>query len=184
VEIKKIAVIGAGTAGRAIAHRALCAGYRTVLEDFSAGTLEQAVDSIRHTFEQLPGESLDRCASSCGSPLANLTTFTNVEDAIRDADLIIETAADEMETKLELFTIFDKFAKPNAIFATTSRIHSIDDIAEITSCPERCLSLSFEPLEAPTHLSVTLGKHTSEHTINICRTAGERLVGETGETLQ
>ena len=183
MEIKTIAVIGAGTAGRAIAHRALRAGYRTVLEDFSAGTLEQAVDSIRQTFDQLPGESPDRHTSSAGSPLANLTTCTNVEDAIRDADLIIETAADEMETKLELFTIFDKFAKPNAIFATTSRVHSIDEIAEITSCPERCVSLRFDPPGAPTHLSVTAGKDTLMSTIDICVAVGERVIEFTGETL-
>jgi 3-hydroxybutyryl-CoA dehydrogenase len=168
MEIRTIAVIGAGIAGRAIAKRVLRAGYHTVLEDFSATTLEQAVDAIHQTPHQL---------RSTGPVLANLTACTNVEDAVRDADLIIETAADEMETKLELFTIFDKFAKPNAIFATTSEIHSISEIAEITSCPERCVTLSFDPPEEPTRLRVIAGDHTSEHTINICRAAGERLVG-------
>jgi 3-hydroxybutyryl-CoA dehydrogenase len=182
VKIGTIAVIGAGKAGRAIAQCSLRAGYRTVLEDFSASTLEQALGSIRQTLDQVPDENAGCAERSASSSLAKLTTCTNVEDAIRDADLIIETAADEMETKLELFTIFDKFAKPNAILATTTRIHSIDDIAEITACPGRCVALSFDPPEKPTHLSVISGKDTLATTIDFCVAVGERLVEFAGKS--
>ena len=58
-----------------------------------------------------------------------LSLAHTVEDAIRDADLIIETLPDEMEMQIELFTILDKFAKPNAIFASTGLL-SIAELAE------------------------------------------------------
>jgi 3-hydroxybutyryl-CoA dehydrogenase len=163
MDIKTIAVVGAGTQGRAIALLALRAGYRTVLEDFSVTTIENAVAMIRRELN----EDFSR---------SNLATYNRVEDAIRDTDLIIETAADEMETKLELFTIFDKFSKPNAILATTSASLQISEIAEITSCAERCIALWFDPIEAPTRMDVVSGKHTSADTVAVCMDVGQRLV--------
>jgi 3-hydroxybutyryl-CoA dehydrogenase len=147
--ILTIAVIGAGIQGRVIAQNALRAGYRVVLEDFSIRTLEQAEASIR------------------GTP-SKLSTCIGVEEAIREADLIIETAADEMETKVELFTLFDRFARPNAIFATTSAIHPIADVAEVTSCPGRCVTLRFTPAENPSAVTVVAGPQTSPQTIGSC----------------
>ena len=183
MSVHTIAVIGAGASGRFLAQRALRAGYRIVLEDFSIRTLEEAAASIRQALE---GHSHDPVEmhlqgdrSSVETPVhgsvANLLTCDNIEDAIRDADLIIETAADEMETKLELFTIFDKFARPDAIFATTSALHSVADIAEVTSCPERCVGLHFDLRENPTRLTVIAGPQTSQSTMNRCTELAERL---------
>jgi 3-hydroxybutyryl-CoA dehydrogenase len=155
-----IAIIGAGVHGRAIALNALRAGYRIVLEDFSIRTLEEAEAFLTKILD-------DRWR-------ANLSLGTNVECAIRDADLIIETAADEMETKIELFTIFDKFAKPNAIFATTS-IHSLAEIAEVTSCPDRCVALRLGLPDEPSSFSVVAGRQTGQHAIATCLEFAERL---------
>jgi 3-hydroxybutyryl-CoA dehydrogenase len=159
--IHTIALIGAGIPGRAIAQISLRAGYRTVLEDFSNSTLEAAMDHVRDSF----GQSLDQAVFD---QLRNLSICTGVENAIRDAHLIIETAADEMETKLELFTIFDKFARPNAIFATTSAAHPIAEIADMTSCPDRCVTLRFSPAEDPRRLAIIPGPQTSSETIQAC----------------
>ena len=155
--LQTIAVIGAGAQGRAIVALALRAGLRVVLEDFSVRTLEEAADEI--------GRIVSRGPTLC----------TTVEDAIRDADLIIETAADELETKLELFTIFDKFAKPGAIFATTSAQHAVADLAEITACPERCVGLVFKPREKPAGVKVIAGPQTSPTTIDFCLGFARRL---------
>lgn len=170
MEIRTIALIGAGVLGCSVACRSLHAGYRTVLEDFSATTLELAVEGIRRQLGQAG-------VHTASSALANLSIFTNVEDAIRDADFIIETAADELETKLELFTIFDKFAKPNAIFATTSRRHKVAEVAEITSCPERCVGLRFEPVDDPTTATIVPSASTSQETVSACLVACKRMIG-------
>jgi 3-hydroxyacyl-CoA dehydrogenase len=161
--------------GRELACRVLESGVRVVLEDFSPSTLEEAVADILRRTTDKPSDHLGQKRSSTDLPPSNLLVCNSVEAAIRDADLIIETAADEMETKLELFTIFDKFAKPDAIFATTSHVHSIAEIADITACPERCVALWPDPPMEPTRLLLVAGPRTSAGTINACRTATERL---------
>ena len=123
-EIKTIAVIGATEKGRALAEAALRAGYRIVLEDVVEARLHQAARSLAELGPEIHRRLL----------LAN-----TVEEALREADLVIEAVADEMEMKLELFTIFDKFAKANAILASTSESIPIQDLAEMTVCPERCM---------------------------------------------
>ena len=76
----------------------------------------------------------------------NLALTQSIESAIRSADLLIDTLPDDLEVKLELFTLFDKFAKPAAIFITTGTI-PIDDLAEITFSPERCVAVHLAPLD-------------------------------------
>src|SRR6266404_1440860 len=113
--VKTIAVIGAGTMGQGIAYAAAFGGYNTVLEDISRSMLEQAVGWIQQSFD----EGVARGKVEAGvreKALSLISTASKVEDAIRDADLIIEAVPEELEMKLELFTIFDKFAKTGAIF--------------------------------------------------------------------
>src|SRR2546421_13022925 len=105
MEVKTIAVIGAGTMGRGIAYAAAFGGYNTVLEDVSRYVLEQGIAWIRQSFE----EGVVRGKGEAGvrdKGLSLISTAKNVEDAIRDADLIIEPVPGELETKLELFPIF------------------------------------------------------------------------------
>ena len=109
-----IAVIGAGDLGREIAALALFAGYRTILEDVSESRLEGAAAALLRLGDEV---------------CSQLITANTVEDAVRDAHLIIEAVAEEMEMKIELFTIFDKFAKPGAIFASSSPSLSIEEKA-------------------------------------------------------
>ena len=137
-EIQTIAVIGAGDDGRQMACAAVRAGYRTILEDVSDTRLEQAVAWIAN---------VDAEASS------RLVLSRTLEEAVREADLIIEAVAEEMEMKIEMFTIFDKFAKPDAIFASTSRLVPIAELAAVTFCPERCIGIRFRgpPKPKPNH---------------------------------
>src|SRR5437773_1959342 len=110
MEVKTIAVIGAGTMGRGIAYAAAFGGYNTVLEDVSRYVLEQGIAWIRQSFEE--GVARGKVEASVrDNALSLISTVSNVEDAVRDADLIIEAVPEELEMKLELFTIFDKFAK-------------------------------------------------------------------------
>jgi len=159
--LETIAIIGAATSGRSIALRALRAGYRVVLEDFSTQTLECAAAWLSNKI----------------SPAlqTNLQFTVGVENAIRDANLIIETSADEIETKIELFTIFDKFAKPGAIFATTSEAHSISEIAEVTAYPERCVAIRLDSARDSARFKTIAGEHTSRSTIDACDELTQRL---------
>ena len=159
--IQTIAVIGAGRDGREIACAALRAGYRTILEDVSDLRLEQAVEWIASVSSDAP---------------PRLVLSRTVEGAIREADLIIEAVAEEMEIKIEMFTIFDKFAKPNAIFASTSRLVSIADLAAMTFCPERCIGMRFVSIAGRVGaLELVRIPPTSEDTVATCREVFRRM---------
>jgi 3-hydroxybutyryl-CoA dehydrogenase len=154
-EIKTIAVIGAGQDGREIAFAALRAGFRTILEDVSDARIEQALAWIA---------TIDSDAAS------RVVVARVVEAAVRQADLIIETVADEVEMKIEMFTIFDKFAKPGAIFASNSRVVPIAELAAVTFCPERCVGVRFvSGVGGIDTAELVRTAQTSEETIAICR---------------
>ena len=160
-EIKTIAVIGAGQDGREIALAALRAGYRTILEDVSDVRIEQALAWIA---------TMDSDAAS------RVVVAGVVEPAVREADLIIETVADEVEMKIEMFTILDKFAKPGAIFASNSRLVPIAELAAVTFCPERCVGIRLAggggKIDA---LELVRASQTSDETIGACRQAFGRM---------
>jgi 3-hydroxyacyl-CoA dehydrogenase len=160
-EIQTIAVIGAGEDGREFARAALQAGYRTILEDVSDTRLEQAIAWIA---------SVDADASS------RLLLARDVEAAVREADLIIEAVAEELEMKVEMFTIFDKFAKPDVIFASSSRSVPIGELAAVTFCPQRCIGM--RGISVAGHgdaLELVCAPDTSEETMARCREVARRM---------
>jgi 3-hydroxybutyryl-CoA dehydrogenase len=175
MQIKAIAIIGASEMGRSIAYASVLAGYRTILEDISPSTLEQGIAWMTQSL----GKEVSRGKTSAAARvavLANLATANSAEDASREADLIIETVSDEMEMKIELFTIFDKFAKPGAIFASTTASLSITDLAAVTFCSERCIGMRFlTEADAAGRLELVTGRETSDNTIAACREVGRRM---------
>jgi 3-hydroxyacyl-CoA dehydrogenase len=163
-EIKTIAVVGAGELGREIVLAALLAGYRTILEDVSESRLRRAAAWIA-----------ERLASDADA-LAQVVLANEIEAVVREADLLIEAVAEEMEMKIEMFTVFDKFAKPGAIFASTAHSISIAELAEITFCPERCIGMRFAAASASAReIELVLAPATSEATVAACREVARRM---------
>ncbi|HEY6266006.1 MAG TPA: 3-hydroxyacyl-CoA dehydrogenase NAD-binding domain-containing protein [Candidatus Acidoferrum sp.] len=175
MDVKTIAVIGAGTMGRGIAYAAAFGGYLTVLEDVSRPRLEQAVSWIRQAFEE--GVTRGKVeAAAHDKALALISTASNVEDAIREADLIIEAVPEELEMKLELFTIFDKFAKTGAIFASNTSSLSITDFTDVTVSRDRCVGMHFfNPIPKMKLIELVRTPHTSDETVATCREVAGRM---------
>ena len=175
MEVRTIAVIGAGTMGRGIAYASAVGGYFTVLEDISQAMLEQGLNWIRNALDEgVAREKVD--AATRNLTLRNLKTANKVQDAIRDAELIIEAVPEEMEMKLELFTIFDKFAKPNAIFGSNTSSLSITDMSDVTVCRDRCIGMHFfNPVPKMKLLELVMTPFTSEETLATCREVGRRM---------
>jgi 3-hydroxybutyryl-CoA dehydrogenase len=174
LELTTIAVIGADTVGRGIASIAALAGYRTIIEDVSAERLEMAAAWIAQIFASrvLAGtlEPAERHTAA-----ARLSFAHTVEHAIREADLIMETLPDEMEMQVELFIMLDKFAKPNALLASTGSL-SITELAEVTFCADRCIGMRFPEIvwEAKV-IELTKGSQTSVETIAACTEVARRM---------
>jgi 3-hydroxybutyryl-CoA dehydrogenase len=174
MHVQTIGVIGANTLGREIALAALLGGYRVVLEDVSREMLEEGIVHIK--------QSLDNSVARCEleprereSVLARFSSASRVDEVCRVADMLIETVHDEMEVKLEIFTIFDKFAKPGAILASNTSL-SITEIASITFCTERCIGMRFAG-RAPklTRVELVLGVDTSDTTNAACADVARRM---------
>src|SRR6202023_2287617 len=174
-EIKTIAVIGAGTMGRGIAYASAFGGYTTVLEDISSQMLEEGLRWITKSFnEGVARGKVD--ANIRDQALSSITTANSVQDAIRDADLIIEAVPEEMEMKMELFTIFDKFAKPQAIFASNTSSLSISDMSDLTVSRERCIGMHFfNPVPKMKLIELVKTPLTSQNTVDACTEVGRQM---------
>ena len=126
IAVEAIAVIGAGTAGRAFALACARAGFRVALEDVMPEKLRRAQDEYGAVVEELAG---------------SLRYVSTVEDAVKDADLAIDFVPDELESKLEIFSLLDRMAPPRTILCTPTNALSITDLASCTYRAERCVGL-------------------------------------------
>ena len=175
MDVKTIAVIGAGTMGRGIAYAAAFGGYRTVLEDISPRVLEQAAAWIRQSFE----EGVSRGKVEAGvrdKALSLISTATDVKDAIRDAELIIEAVPEELEMKLQLFMMFDKCAKVGAILASNTSSFSIAGFTDSTVSRDRCIGMHlFNPVPKMRLIELVRTPHTSGETVATCREVALRM---------
>jgi 3-hydroxybutyryl-CoA dehydrogenase len=179
MEIQTIAVIGSGTMGRGIAYAAALGGYRTILEDVSSVMREQGVAWICETLE----EGIKRgklTAEQKEGVLSRLTTAASVEETCPPADLIIEAVPEDMELKLEIFTILDKFAKPGAILASNTSSLSVTEMAAITTRAEFCVGMHFfNPVQKMKLLEIVRALETSDVVVEACAEAGRRMGKET-----
>ena len=175
MEVKTIGVIGAGTMGRGIAYAAAFGGYRTVLEDVSPEMLAQGLAYIRQTLDE--GVTRGKVTpEQKATALANLTTSSSVEDVCRETDLLIEAVPEEMEVKLEIFMIFDKFARPGALLASNTSSLSVTELAAITFRASDCVGMHFfNPVPKMKLLEIVRGLETSEATVQACAAVGRRM---------
>src|SRR5262249_11246201 len=129
--VKTIAVIGAGIMGRGIAHVAAVGGFRTVLEDILPAALRQAESEIRANLDK--AVELKKVSSQdAEAALGRLEYAGGVEEAAREADLVIEAVPEEMESKIEIFTLLDKICRPGTILASNTSSMSVTEIASVT----------------------------------------------------
>jgi len=119
-------VIGAGRLGGWLAFLSARAGYRTILEDVMPSNLRRAEERL---LELNPSRNIVEFASS-------------VEGAVREADLIIDCVPDELESKLEIFSLLDRMAPPHAILATPTLALSIADLALCTYRAAQCVAFA------------------------------------------
>ncbi len=175
MDVKTIGVIGAGTMGRGIAYAAVVGGYRTILEDVMPETLAKGTEWIRQSLEEGVQHGKVEAAAK-DAALGLLETSSSVEDVCREADFLIEAVPEEMELKLELFTLFDKFAKPKAVLASNTSSLSVSEMAEMTYRPELCVGMHFfNPVPKMRLIEIVRAPKTSDETIVTCQEVGARM---------
>ena len=143
----RIAVIGAGIQGRAFALACARAGHAVVLEDVMPHKLRQAG-------EELAG--LD----------AEIRFALTVEDAVSDADLVVDFVPDELESKLEIWALIDRMAPPRSVLCTPSEVLSITDLASCTYRADRCVMVR-GTLGSGGNVRVLAARSTSAQTLQL-----------------
>jgi 3-hydroxybutyryl-CoA dehydrogenase len=164
-EVRTIAVIGAGIMGRGIAHVAALGGYRTVLEDLLPAALRKAEGEIRANLDKAV-ELKKVSADDAHAALGRLEYAGSVEEAAREADLVIEAVPEEMESKIEIFTLLDKICRPGTILASNTSSLSVTEIASVTYRPKKCLGMHFfNPVHKMKLLEIVRALETDDDTI-------------------
>lgn len=140
--IKNVSVIGAGTMGNGIAHVFAQAGFSVNLIDVNAVQLEKAVATIGKNFDrQIAKGSLTE--ENKKAALDNITTVTDLSEGVKNADLVVEAATENVELKLKIFKSMDEAAPAGCILATNTSSISITKIAAATKRPELVIGMHF-----------------------------------------
>src|SRR6201984_3781920 len=151
--------------GRGIAHAAALGGYRTILEDLLPGALRKAEGEIRANLDKAI-ELGKVAASDADTAFQRLEYAGSVEEAAREADLVIEAVPEEMESKIEIFTLLDKICRPGTILASNTSSLNITQIAIVIYRRNKCLGMHFfNPVHKMKLLEVVRALETDDETI-------------------
>ena len=164
--MKKITVIGAGTMGNGIAHAFAQNGYSVSLVDISTDSLEQAITTITKNLERLLAK--DKISEEeKNNTLSNISKSTNLHDAVKNSDLVIEAATENIDTKLNIFKKLDMLCEKNTILATNTSSISITKIGSVTNRMDKVIGMHFmNPVPIMKLVEVIRGKETSNVTTN------------------
>jgi 3-hydroxybutyryl-CoA dehydrogenase len=174
-QLDTIAVIGAGIMGRGIAHVAALGGYRTILEDLLPSALRKAESEIRGNLDKAV-ELGKVSAGAAQSAIGRLVYAGSLEDAARQADLVIEAVPEEMESKIEIFTLLDKICRPQTILASNTSSLSITEIAGVTYRARKCVGMHFfNPVHKMKLIEIVRAAETDDETIAAAVEVGKRM---------
>ena len=164
--MKNIVVIGAGTMGNGIAHTFAQTGFSVSLVDVSDEALAKGLKTISTNLDRIVAKG-NLTEEQKNATLSNISTFTKLEDAARNADLIVEAATENIDLKLKIFRQMDELAPENCILATNTSSISITKIASVTNRPEQVIGMHFmNPVPVMKLVEIIKGYSTSKETFD------------------
>ena len=164
--MKNISVIGGGTMGNGIAHVFAMKGFQVSLIDRSDIQLEKALKTIEGNLTRMVTKEKITEADKV-SALANIKTFNSIESGLKNADLVIEAATENLEIKLDIFRQMDSLSPANAILATNTSSISITHIASVTKRADKVIGMHFmNPVPIMKLVEIIRGYSTSDETTN------------------
>jgi len=161
----QVAIIGAGPLGRRLALAAARAGFVVLLEDVMPSNLHHAQEYFR--------QELGPAA------LPSVRFVSTIEEAVREADLAIDCVPDELESKLEIFSLLDRMAPPKTVLVSPMKNTSIADLASCTYRPEKCIAVLADAKELAdaslSEIRLQTPPQVAEPTVILVRDFWERL---------
>lgn len=160
--MKNIAVIGAGTMGNGIAHTFAQFGYSVSLIDISQVALDKGLGTISKNLDRMIAKEKITAADKQNT-LRNITTFTSIPDGVKNAELVIEAATENMDLKKSIFKQLDESANADAILATNTSSISITQIAAVTNRPDKVIGMHFmNPVPIMKLVEIIRGYNTTD----------------------
>ncbi len=177
--IARVAVLGAGTMGRGIAHAALTARYQTKLFDVSDAQLTQARSSIDDIVRK--SVELGKLAPADAQGLTGrLELTTDVAAAVRDADLVIESAPEQIDLKVKLLAEVDRHAPPHAVIASNTSALSVTEMAAVLQAPGRMAGMHFfNPVHKMKLVEIVRALETTADAVQVIEEAARQMGKET-----
>jgi len=167
MEIKKIAVLGAGAMGHGIAQVAAMAGFQVNMRDINDEILASGMERIKWSLSKLAQKGRiteDEAKKSA----ERIKTVVPLKEAVKDVDYVIEAAPEILKLKREIYRELDGYAPKHAILATNTSALPISEIAEVTKRPEKVVGMHFfNPAQLMRLVEVVNGEKTSEETTKV-----------------
>jgi len=164
--MKQIAVIGAGTMGNGIAHVFAQFGYDVNLIDIAQASLDRGIATITKNLDrQVAKERIT--ADDKDSTLSRISTFTDLASGVKDRELVVEAATENLDLKLNIFKQMDEHAPEGCILSTNTSSISITKIAAATSRPDKVIGMHFmNPVPVMKLVEIIRGYATSDEVTN------------------
>ncbi len=161
----KIAIIGTGTMGNGIAQTFAQGGYNVVMKDLSDELLQRALQNIDKSLARIV--SKEKMTEDEKTQVLSRIKTTLTYDDIKDADLVVEAIAENMELKKRVFKELDEACKPECVLATNTSSLSITEIAACTKRPDKVIGMHFfNPVPVLKLVEVIRGQLTSDEVYN------------------
>jgi enoyl-CoA hydratase/3-hydroxyacyl-CoA dehydrogenase len=140
--IKNITVLGSGVMGHGIAQVSAMSGYNVVLRDIEKQFLDKAMEKIQWSLDKLV--SKQKITENQGKEIfARITPMVDLDEALKDCDLMIEVVPEIMDVKKKVYAEVDRVAKQKTVFASNTSTLPITEIANTTSRPDRFIGIHF-----------------------------------------
>ncbi len=179
MEIKKIAVLGAGQMGNGIAHVCAQAGYEVKMRDIEQRFLDKGMATIKKNLERglKKGKTTEE---EIEATLGRIDGVLDLEEAVKEADLVIEAIPEVVQLKLDTWKEVDGLAPPHAILASNTSSISITQMAAVTNRPEKFIGMHFfNPVPVMRLVEIIKGQATADETVEVIRRVSERLGKQT-----
>ena len=162
MSVKNITVLGSGVMGHGIAQVSAAAGYNVVLRDIKQEFLDKAMGKIRWSLDKLV--SKEKISKDEGDAIfARIIPVVDLNDAVKDAELVIEVVPEIMDLKKSVYAELDKVAAPEVVFASNTSTLPITEIADTISRPEKFIGIHFfNPPQLMKLVEVIPGEKTSQ----------------------
>ncbi len=173
--MKNIAVIGSGTMGNGIAHTFAQKGYNVALIDISQSALEKALATISKNLDRIVAKGTITEADKMQT-LKNITTYTSMAEGVKNTDLVVEAATENVEIKLNIFRELDKLCPENTILASNTSSISITKIGAVTKRADKVIGMHFmNPVPVMKLVEVIRGYSTSDAVTNLIMETSKKL---------